>query len=189
MAQIYLASRSPRRRELLAQLNIQYQLVDGEIDESQLLDESAIDYVIRLACEKAQQGWQNCDKTMPVLGSDTIVVYQNQLLGKPANEQDGLNTLSLLSGNQHQVITAVAIKWQDNIETVVVSSDVEFAQLDEQEILAYWQTGEPQDKAGSYAIQGIGGQFVKSIQGSYSAIVGLPLYETKQLIQKVLKQL
>lgn len=189
MAQIYLASRSPRRRELLTQLNIEHQIVDGEIDESQFHNEDATDYVVRLAIEKATQGWKNCAKDMPVLGADTIVVYQNQLLGKPANQQDALKTLALLSGKQHQVITAVAIKWHETIETVTVGSLVDFADITEQEILAYWLTGEPRDKAGSYAIQGIGGQFVKSIQGSYSAIVGLPLYETKQLIGKVTKQL
>ncbi|EWH11606.1 maf protein [Catenovulum agarivorans DS-2] len=189
MAQIYLASRSPRRRELLTQLNIQYDLVDGDIDERQLTGESATDYVVRLASEKAQQGWRNSAQDKPVLGADTIVVYQQQLLGKPQSQQDAVQTLTLLSGNKHQVITAIAVCYQQSIETLWVESDVEFADISKDEILAYWQTGEPQDKAGSYAIQGIGGQFVKRIQGSYSAIVGLPLYETKQLVHKVIQQL
>lgn len=189
MAQIYLASRSPRRRELLSQLNIQFEIVDGEIDESQLAGENAEQYVQRLAQAKAQQGWKNSPKDKPVLGSDTIVVYQDRLLGKPTNQQDAVNTLTLLSGQQHQVITSVAICWQDRVETITVSSDVEFAPISESQAIEYWQTGEPQDKAGSYAIQGIGGQFVKRIQGSYSAIVGLPLYETKQLVEKVLQRL
>ncbi len=185
MKKIYLASKSPRRRELLTQLGVQFDLVEGEIDETPLADESATDYVTRLACAKAKAGWLNSAQDRAVLGSDTIVVYQNQLLGKPNHQADAVKMLSLLSGKTHQVLTAVCLQNAEQTLSELVVSDVTFAELSEPEIIEYWQTGEPVDKAGSYAIQGIGGQFVVNINGSYSAIVGLPLYETKQLLAQL----
>lgn len=182
MKKIYLASKSPRRRALLAQLGVDFEPVEGEIDETPFDNESAQDYVLRLARAKAQAGWENSPKDAAVLGSDTIVVFNNQLLGKPKDQADAIKMLSLLSGQTHQVMTAIHLKSSTQSLSDIVISDVVFAEISEQQIIEYWQTGEPQDKAGSYAIQGIAGQYVKKINGSYSAIVGLPLYETKQLL-------
>ncbi|MER2490864.1 Maf family protein [Catenovulum sediminis] len=182
---IYLASRSPRRHSLLKQLNVDFTQVDGEIDESVHSGENAQAYVARLALEKAKKGWSNSDRDRPVLGADTIVVVDGNILGKPVDFSDSRRMLKSMSNRSHQVMTAVAIYSSEQLLQTIVLSDVEFCELDDKQIETYWQTGEPQDKAGSYAIQGIGGQFVKKINGSYSAIVGLPLYETNQLLDKV----
>ncbi|MCU4676581.1 Maf-like protein [Catenovulum sp. 2E275] len=185
MTSIYLASKSPRRQALLSQLGVKFELIEGEIDETPFINEDAKAYVLRLATAKAQAGWQNSQKDKAVLGSDTIVVFNGELLGKPTGLQDAIRMLSMLSGQTHQVMTAVCLYRENTILTDVVISQVTFAKLTKQEIVEYWQTGEPLDKAGSYAIQGIGGQFVVNINGNYSAIVGLPLYQTKQLLAQL----
>ena len=185
---LILASQSPRRRELLAQLGYQFTVQVSDIDETVADTETAYDYVLRLAKQKAQ----HIQDLLPeaeqinsqVLGSDTCVVLNGQILGKPDNEADCIKTLSLLSNNQHQVLTAVALASQAGVQGQVITTNVVFKTLTTAEIKAYWLTGEPQDKAGCYGIQGIAGQFVKSINGSYSAVVGLPLYETAQLLAK-----
>lgn len=183
---LILASQSPRRRELLSQLGFQFSIQVSDIDESVVSTETAYDYVLRLAKQKAQHIFNqlNHDEKSHsfVVGSDTCVVFNDQILGKPESEEDCINTLSLLSNNSHQVLTGVALVGQDSIKGEVVTTDVTFKTLSKAEISAYWLTGEPQDKAGSYGIQGIAGQFVKSINGSYSAVVGLPLYETAKLL-------
>jgi septum formation protein len=183
---LILASQSPRRRELLMQLGYQFTVQVSDIDESVKKNEMAYDYVLRLAKQKAQHVQKlisTQDKEYSyVLGSDTCVVLNGQILGKPENEEACIRTLSLLSNNQHQVLTAIALASQKDIQGQVVNTDVSFKSLSKAEIQAYWLTGEPQDKAGSYGIQGIAGQFVKTINGSYSAVVGLPLYETAQLL-------
>ncbi|KMT63961.1 Maf family protein [Catenovulum maritimum] len=186
---IYLASQSPRRKELLSQLNIQFDTLHAEIDETPFENEEPESHVNRLAQSKAKAGWEKSDKTRPVLGSDTIVVLDNLILGKPKNQADAIATLLKLSGQKHQVMTSVSIVFDNKHYQEIVISQVEFAEITEKEALEYWQTGEPADKAGSYAIQGIGGQFVKHISGNYSAIVGLPLYQTKQLLALCFKQL
>lgn len=183
--QIYLASRSPRRQALLKQLGVNFSKVCGEIDESQHSGESAADYVVRLATQKAQTGWQNSDQNRPVLGADTIVVCDGEVFGKPQNQQHAKTMLKQLSGRVHLVMTAVAICQGQQIERIRVTSEVEFAALTEAQMDDYWLTGEPVDKAGGYAIQGYAGVFVKRIHGSYSAIVGLPLFETLELLKKV----
>jgi len=182
--QLILASKSPRRKELLAQLGYQFTSLSADIDESVKYNEPAEQYVVRLAIEKAIFIAKNQPETTLILGSDTSVVFENHILGKPVDLDDCLNQLSMLSNKQHQVITAIAVVKGQQVNSVAVTTDVTFKPLNNEEITRYWHTGEPQDKAGSYGIQGIGGQFVKQIYGSYSAVVGLPLYETAQLLAK-----
>jgi septum formation protein len=183
---LILASQSPRRRGLLGQLGYQFSVQASDIDETVEPAETAYNYVLRLAKQKALHIFNLLPEIEQansyVLGSDTSVVFNDQILGKPDNEVDCLNMLSLLSNNQHQVLTAIALVSKKSIQGQVITTEVVFKTLTKAEISAYWLTGEPQDKAGSYGIQGIAGQFVKSINGSYSAVVGLPLYETAQLL-------
>lgn len=188
---IVLASSSPRRACLLQQIGIEFERQSADIDESPLAGESATALVERLAREKAEYVAKLRQDDLLVLGSDTIGVLGDDILLKPKNVTDFHAMMSKMSGQTHQVITAIAIaKWctesqQCLIESEQVSSNVSFTELSEQDISDYWATGEPQDKAGGYAIQGYGGQFVTHISGSYSAIVGLPLYETRRLLQKM----
>ena len=182
---LYLASNSPRRAELLSQIGISFSLINGSIDEQRKLDEDAQEYVLRLALEKAQTGFNHSDQSRPVLGADTIVVVDHHVLEKPEDELAGKNMLQLLSGRTHQVFTAIAVVNSASQKTQLVKTDVTFKVLSEQEIAEYWSTGEPLDKAGGYAIQGIAGKFITNINGSYSAVVGLPLYETELLIKEL----
>jgi septum formation protein len=193
MKQLILASQSPRRKTLLAQLGYQFSMLVADIDESVCADESAKDYVLRLAQEKALAIFHTLaleqQKRSLVLGADTCVIIDGIILGKPANEAECIETLLRLANNQHQVLTAIAVvgykaENSTNVQSKIVETQVQFKALTLSEIKRYWQTGEPCDKAGSYAIQGIGGQFVSTINGSYSAVVGLPLYETAQLLAK-----
>lgn len=182
---LYLASKSPRRQQLLEQIQQAFELIHADVDELIEPLERAEQFVARMAKEKAEAGYANVmtqDKNALVLGSDTIVVCQGQVLGKPKDAADALSMLQLLSDNDHQVMTAIALKSSTHLYDDLVITKVFFRALTEQEILQYWQSGEPQDKAGSYAIQGVGGKFVKRIEGSYSSVVGLPLYETEQLL-------
>ncbi|WP_435237230.1 Maf family protein [Psychromonas sp. PT13] len=181
---IYLASNSPRRAELLNQIGISFLRINGSIDEQRKPDESAEEYVLRLALEKAQAGFTNSDQSRPVLGADTIVVVDHHVLEKPENELAGREMMQLLSGRTHQVFTAIAVVNSRLEKTRLVKTDVSFKSLSEQDIAEYWLTGEPLDKAGGYAIQGIAGKFITNINGSYSAVVGLPLYETELLIKE-----
>jgi septum formation protein len=193
MKKLILASQSPRRKILLEQLGYQFGTLVANIDESVCDHESANDYVLRLAQEKALTIFETLtreeQKQSLVLGSDTCVVIDGDILGKPANEAECVETLLRLENNQHQVLTAIAVvdskaMSTGDVPSSVVKTNVHFKPLTLTEIKRYWQTGEPCDKAGSYAIQGIGGQFVTTINGSYSAVVGLPLYETAQLLAK-----
>lgn len=181
---IALASSSPRRRELLAQLGVNFTLVKADIDESVLAAEDAKTYVQRLALAKAEAGLARLSEPKPVLGSDTIVVIDNQILGKPSDFADFKRTMQLLSGRCHQVMTAIALVSPQHKLQQLVCTDVYFRALTDSEIEQYWQSGEPHDKAGGYGIQGLGGRFVKRINGSYTAVVGLPLCETEQLLQQ-----
>ncbi|NQY62194.1 MAG: septum formation inhibitor Maf [Alteromonadaceae bacterium] len=187
--QLILASQSPRRRELLSQLGYQFTCQAADLDESVHENELPQAYVERLAREKVQHvlKLQSLSKNLSqkstvVLGADTSVVYKQQILGKPESKADCLAMLNLLSDRKHQVFTSIAAGFSDKIISQVIVTDVYFKALTHNEIERYWHTGEPQDKAGAYGIQGIGGQFVKQIQGSYSAVVGLPLYETANLL-------
>ncbi|SEK95503.1 septum formation protein [Colwellia chukchiensis] len=179
---LILASQSPRRKALLQQLGYNFTCMPADIDESVLAGECPEPYVARLALAKAQAVAKQSPVNTVVLGSDTSVVFAEHILGKPDSFVDCQRMLTMLSGNTHQVITAIAAVKDQQSEVVLVKTAVDFKPLSEQEITRYWQTGEPQDKAGAYGIQGIGGQFVTQIQGSYSAVVGLPLYETARLL-------
>lgn len=198
MQKIALASASPRRRELLTQLGVCFELIKVDVDESLLPDEIATDYVLRLAKTKALAGVAAQLETaqltqdgnrgvavLPVLGADTIVVVDGQVLGKPVDQADFLRMMRLLAGRQHQVYTAVALASSDKLLADTVQTDVWFAAITEQQMLDYWQSGEPCDKAGGYGIQGLASRFIPKISGSYFAVVGLPLYETDQLLQQL----
>ena len=194
---IYLASRSPRRRELLAQIGVRFHLLlfrdkpetDPELDEVPLAGETPIAYVERVARAKAQAGWKRLEqRNLPraaVLAADTTVALDGRILGKPADRRESAEMLAALSGTRHQVLTAVAVKHDYQFECVLQSSDVEFRPLSGDEIRQYVATGECDDKAGAYAIQGRAAQFVAELRGSYSGVMGLPLYETAQLLERM----
>ena len=184
MATLYLASGSPRRRELLTQIAVPFLTQIAPIDENALPGESPIAYVERLARGKAQAGLAALTDTADavVLGADTAVVLDGRILGKPTDRADALATLSALSGRTHEVLTAVALVSRERQASRVVTSQVSFRVLSQAEIEAYWASGEPQDKAGCYGIQGLAAVFVGQLQGSYSAVVGLPLCETAALL-------
>jgi septum formation protein len=194
---IYLASRSPRRRELLTQIGVKFHLLlfrdvpnaDPEVNEDPLQGEQPYDYVLRVAAAKAEGGWKRMlQRTLPrspVLSADTTVALDGRILGKPADRREAAEMLAALSGRRHEVLTAVAIKNDDQVEMAVSRTEVEFRALSDEEIRLYLATGEADDKAGAYAIQGRAGQFIIEIHGSYSGVMGLPLYETAQLIQRI----
>ncbi|MCV6637343.1 Maf family protein [Candidatus Albibeggiatoa sp. nov. NOAA] len=181
---LYLASQSPRRRELLDQIQVAYQTLKVDTDESVHAGESPETYVQRVALQKAQAGFalqpQDC-----VLGADTAVIYQQQILGKPTDKIDAQRMLQTLSGKTHQVMTAVAIVSKSHQLCQLNTSQVTFRTLTQAEIQAYVATQEPMDKAGSYAVQGLASIFIERIEGSYSGVMGLPLYETAQLLQQI----
>jgi septum formation protein len=181
-ARIILASASPRRRELLDQIGIAYDIHPVDIDESPHPDEAPADYVCRIAAEKsAACHAQAAPIDLPVLAADTAVVLNGRIMGKPKDKEDALAMLRRLSGQTHQVYSAVSLRGNEHGEALSVT-EVTFRTLSEREIAAYWATSEPADKAGSYAIQGLGSVFVQSIQGSFSGVVGLPLFETAELL-------
>lgn len=180
---IILASASPRRKELLEQIGVNYQVYAVDIDESAHAGEAALNYVQRMAAEKSAACLARIGHTLPVLAADTTVVLGGVIMGKPKDKQDALAMLRQLSGATHQVYTAVSLRGSEHHE-VVSKTDVTFKTLTDVELEKYWQTGEPLDKAGSYAIQGLGALFVQSIHGSFSGVVGLPLFETGQLLIK-----
>ncbi|MDH5471517.1 MAG: Maf-like protein [Gammaproteobacteria bacterium] len=181
--QIILASASPRRQALLDQIGVSYQVLPVDIDETVKPGESAEDCVIRLALEKAVTGLNKSETKLPVLGSDTIILLNKQILGKPENRMHAIQMLSSLSGQSHQVLTAVAMVTNQKREYLVSKSNVYFRELTGNEIQAYWESGEPVDKAGAYAIQGLAAQFIERLDGSYSGVMGLPLFETAQLLK------
>lgn len=181
---LILASASPRRTEILQQMGVRHQVQPANIDETPRPNESAVNYVQRMALEKAQNIISQRSEIIPVLGADTSVVCDDSIFGKPSDKQQALDMLMALSGRSHQVLSALAV---GNVESCSVSisiTEVTFRQLSKQECLSYWNTGEPQDKAGGYAIQGYGAVFIESIKGSYSGVVGLPIEETFLLLQK-----
>lgn len=181
---LLLASASPRRSDLLKQMGVSFTVLAVDIDESRQGDESPVDYVSRLAMEKAQAGFARQDGQLPSLGADTIVVFDGQIFGKPRDQQHAETMLMALSGKVHSVFTAVAIDNGSGTALAVSETRVEFRTISQSECLIYWQSGEPQGKAGAYAIQGRGGVFVEKLEGSYSGVVGLPLAETEQLLNK-----
>jgi septum formation protein len=181
---LYLASASPRRGELLRQIGIAHATVSVDVDETTLHAEAAEDYVLRVALAKAQAGWAlvRQRRAMPVLGADTCVVLDSEILGKPRGEAHAIGMLTRLGGRTHRVLTAVALVDGESQRVAVSESRVRFREVRHAEALAYWRTGEPRDKAGGYAIQGLGAVFVAHLEGSYSGVMGLPLFEVAQLL-------
>lgn len=182
---IILASASPRRRELLKQIGIDYQCHPVDIDESPKQGETGKELVVRLAIEKAQAAVDQLQTALPVLGSDTLGLIADEILVKPRNFEHAQFMLRSMSGTSHQILTAVAVCYQGRVETALNINDVHFREISDEEILAYWESGEPQDKAGAYAIQGKAAIFIRHIEGSYSGVMGLPLYETDQLLSRL----
>ena len=197
---VYLASQSPRRRELLRQIGVGFEMLvlrnhrdrGPDVDEAPLAGERPDDYVRRVCLLKAQAGWKRLAErrlpSMPVLSADTTVCLGDVIYGKPADADDARHMLSTLSGTEHRVLTAVAIQSGTRAELAVSESLVRFRELSVQDIDAYVATGEPFDKAGAYGIQGHAATFIPEIRGSYTGIMGLPLYETAMLLERILRQ-
>jgi len=182
-AQIILASASPRRRELLDQIKVAHRVHPVDLDETPLPNEAALDYVQRLAAEKSAACLAQLGDGLPVLAADTAVVLGDLIMGKPKDRDDAFTMLRRLSGKMHRVYSAISLRGREHGQAVSIT-EVTFRSLTEAEIEAYWHSGEPADKAGSYAIQGLGGMFVESISGSFSGVVGLPLFETAELLSR-----
>ena len=176
---LVLASASPRRAALLRQVGVPFQQRAADIEERRGASESARRFVERMALEKARA----VVSPQPVLAADTVVEADGQVFGKPGDEADFRAMLGALSGTSHRVLTAVALRWGEREACRVVETEVSMRRIGAEEMAAYWATGEPRDKAGGYAVQGIGGIFVRDIRGSYSAVVGLPLAETEELLR------
>lgn len=181
---IILASSSPRRRELLEQIGVDYKVHAVDIDESVIAGEEAAEYVHRLSLEKARKGYCDSQKQHVTLGADTCIELDGEILGKPVDVQHAMQLLSRLSGNEHSVYTAVAVVHDQGECTALSKSIVRFAKLEQSDIDAYIATGEPLDKAGAYAIQGVAAQFITKLEGSYSSVMGLPLHETAILLRQ-----
>jgi len=191
---IYLASQSPRRRELLKQIGVNFKTLllrndprrTPDVDETPARLEPPVDYVQRVCRAKASAAWESlCFRNLPhapVLAADTIIALDDKIIGKPLNRAEAFNIMRLLSGRQHQVLTAVAVMLDEKLELRLSITGVTFAALGEERIHRYIMTGEGHDKAGAYAIQGLASAFVQRIEGSYSGVVGLPLYETAELL-------
>ena len=185
MSDLILASHSPRRGDLLNQIGVRFQSHGVDIDESVRPGELPAKYVERLALEKAEACRSQLGTTMAVLGSDTAVVCDQHILGKPRDREHGVAMLMQLSGRGHQVMTSIALITHERSLTQVVTTEVFFRTLSLDECQSYWTTGEPLDKAGGYGIQGLAAIFIERIVGSYSAVVGLPLTETAGLLKQV----
>jgi septum formation protein len=196
-APIYLASKSPRRQELLRQLGVDFtdlQLREApgrrrDLVEKPRADEPAVDYVKRIARTKASIGWHRMQQRglppRPVLGADTEVVLGGAIFGKPADAADAARMLALLSGRRHDVLTAISVRWERQVVLAVCASTVTLRELAPDEIERYVATGEPFDKAGAYAVQGRAAAFIRRIEGSYSGVMGLPLFETAAALARI----
>jgi septum formation protein len=184
---VWLASGSPRRRELLAQIGVRFDVIAAAVDETRLAEESPESYVRRLAIAKARAGdaavQASGERRLPVIGADTSVVLGDTVLGKPADARHAEDMLLSLAGREHRVLTAVAVFSDGGSQVRVSDTRVRFRPITAGEAQAYWRTGEPADKAGGYGIQGFGGVFVESLTGSYSGVVGLPIFETTELLK------
>ena len=180
---LHLASASQRRRELLTSLGLSFTFGGVDADESSLPGEAVSEMVLRLATLKARTAFDSGAYTVPVLGADTVVVLEDRVFGKPGSEEEALAMLASLSGRAHEVLTGVAVVSNGEFQTAVSLTEVRFREIHPDEALAYWQSGEPAGKAGAYAVQGQGGIFVSAIRGSYSGVVGLPVFETAELLR------
>jgi septum formation protein len=184
---LYLASRSPRRRELLKQLDIEFEIVDIDVPEVRAPGETPRAYVARVACDKARAGAHAVFQRDPqavVLGADTEVVLANRVFGKPVDADAAAAMLHVLSGRTHTVVSVVCCAWQGNVDVLACESQVTFATLADAGIARYAATGEPLGKAGAYAIQGRAAAFIRHLAGSYSGVMGLPLFETSTLLRR-----
>lgn len=181
---IILASASPRRAELLQQVGLNFTVMPADIDESVYPNESVASYVQRMAESKGELIRQRQPSSDIIIAADTTVCIDEKILGKPQNQADCLEMMASLSGRIHKVYTAVVVSQLDFIGSALSTSEVSFREISQSEALKYWQTGEPRDKAGSYAIQGKGAAFVTRLSGSYTGVVGLPLYELSQLLRE-----
>lgn len=181
---LLLASASPRRRELLDRIGVGHSVLPMDLDETPRAGEAPADFALRMALEKARAGLERSDRTLPVLGADTVVVIDGKILGKPRDRAHALEMLGQLSGREHRVLTAVALV-REGCEAVRLSeSTVRFRLFGPEEAEAYWETGEPRDKAGAYGIQGLGELLVEHLSGSHSGVMGLPLFETGELLRE-----
>ncbi|MDR3415059.1 MAG: Maf family protein [Nevskia sp.] len=183
-AQLYLASRSPRRAEFLRQLGLRFETLPADVEEQPLPGQPPADYALATALAKAHAAARLAPLSLPVLGADTDVAIDGEILGKPRHRDDALAMLARLSGRTHEVCSAVAVVAGGRVETVLTVTRVSFGTIGSAAAEAYWASGEPADKAGAYAIQGYAARWVKRIEGSYSGVVGLPLYETCELLQR-----
>jgi septum formation protein len=179
---VCLASMSPRRRQLLAQIGVPHVVSVAAIDEAILPHEPAADYVVRIARAKAL-AVRARSASLPVLAADTTVVIDESICGKPSGEAEAIAMLMRLSGRSHRVLTAVALAARAGVTFRLSASEVRFRRLSREECLEYWRSGEPRDKAGGYAVQGRGAVFIEYLSGSYSGVMGLPLYETAELLR------
>jgi septum formation protein len=182
---VFLASASPRRRDLLRQIGIEPEIVPADVDESRLSGEDPLAYVDRLARLKAETAWRGvpAGRRGLLLAADTAVVLGTEILGKPNDRSEGLAMLARLSGRTHEVMTGVALRTSERLELRVNVSRVTFRTLQRDECEAYWESGEPRDKAGGYAVQGLAALFIRELNGSFSGVMGLPLYETAELLR------
>ena len=180
---LFLASKSPRRRKLLEQIGIRFEVIDIDLDEARLPGESPESYVQRLALDKARAGRALIESRngLPVLAADTAVVMGDRVLGKPGDRQEAAAMMRLLSARSHRVLSGIALVGDRELSDISISQ-VRFREVSTQEAATYWETGEPRDKAGGYAIQGLGALFVADLRGSYSGVMGLPLFETARLL-------
>lgn len=181
---IHLASSSPRRQAILAAMGLRFTAAGVDIDESRQPGEAVADMVLRLAMAKAGAARKTLERPWPVIGADTAVAVDDSVLGKPESGEDALRMLASLSGRSHKVFTGVALDHAGRVTTSLSLTEVRFRDISRDEAHAYWQSGEPLDKAGAYALQGIGGIFVEHIAGSYSGVVGLPVFETAELLRR-----
>jgi septum formation protein len=180
--QIYLASRSPRRQELLRQVGVRFEVVDAEVDERRAPGQTPADYAGAMALAKARAA--RVTQPLPVLGADTDVVVDGEILGKPRDRDDALAMLARLADRTHEVYSGVAVVLGARVESALSVTRVSFGAVTAEQAAAYWDSGEPAGKAGAYAIQGRGARFVREIHGSYSGVVGLPLHETLELLAR-----
>ena len=178
---LHLASSSPRRRQILERMGLDFTAAGVDVDERQHPGETADIMVVRLAVEKAIAA--DSEPGTVVLGADTTVVLDGEVFGKPVDRADALRMLAALSGRRHQVMTGVAVRSGGSTASVLSVTEVEFREISPDEALEYWQSGEPRGKAGAYAIQGIAGAFVEKIAGSYTGVIGLPVLETAELLR------
>ncbi len=179
---IHLASSSPRRHEILTAMGLRFTAAGVDIDETRYEGEPVADMVVRLAIAKAAAARENLDQSLPIIGADTAVVIGDQVLGKPGSQDEAVQMLASLSGRSHTVLTGVALDYAGVVRTTTSLTEVRFREISPDEAQSYWQSGEPLDKAGAYAVQGIAGIFVEELSGSYSGVVGLPVFETAALL-------